>query len=292
MCVVLIRYTLCREGPAAKRPMPSASPQAWTSSDDANSMHPNLKKYNSGKSGEVRGATMGGSSNPPTPPMSDLRRVISGSSALPEATTLSKAAGWTTLHMQAADNGLHRVSGSILTPPSESNHDGLDRVISNMNARGPDGITPLMLAACNSNQYQDMPTQRMLIPGQQAAGRNLEQNVIFSNPMVAARGGYYGQAVSTKKESFLWQLLSLGADHSLKSFSAEETALHMASRSGLEENVRILLQAGADPNSGDNIGATPLHAAVAVGSIPVVQVSFKANGSYDKTNSHCCWEQH
>lgn len=167
------------------------------------------------------------------------------------------------LHRQAADTGVQRLNGSMLTPPSDSGGDGLDRVIANINAKGPDGITPLMLAACNRTTDYNSQGPQMPNP--------MDQGLLYANPM--AQGGYYGIPASGKPESFLCQLLSLGADHQAKTFSSEETALHLAARCGLAENVRLLLQFGADINSGDVIGATPLHAAVASGAATVVQVS-------------------
>jgi Notch-like protein len=52
-----------------------------------------------------------------------------------------------------------------------------------------------------------------------------------------------------------------------------ETSLHLAARYARADASKRLLDAGADANSQDNTGRTPLHAAVAADAMGVFQVS-------------------
>eukprot|EP00117_Sycon_ciliatum_P048509 scpid7645/ scgid34528/ Neurogenic locus Notch protein; Processed neurogenic locus Notch protein len=195
-------------------------------------------------------------------------------------------ANWSTLHKQAASGGGvgGHLSGPILTPPSDTSSEDLDRVLSNVNSRGPDGITPLMLAACNPSQYADMkphhahrmmPPQSHLPPGM---GNPLDPHgIMFANPMAmtamttAHSELFYGMGPAAP-ESFLQRLLTMGADCNARTYSMQETALHLAARCGVADNVNVLLHYGADPNAVDKYGASPLHAAVSAGATAVVQV--------------------
>lgn len=53
-----------------------------------------------------------------------------------------------------------------------------------------------------------------------------------------------------------------------------ETALHLAARYARSDAAKRLLEASADANIQDNMGRTPLHAAVAADAQGVFQVSF------------------
>lgn len=55
-----------------------------------------------------------------------------------------------------------------------------------------------------------------------------------------------------------------------------ETALHLAARYSRSDAAKRLLEAGADANIQDNMGRTPLHAAVAADAQGVFQVGSRA----------------
>lgn len=55
-----------------------------------------------------------------------------------------------------------------------------------------------------------------------------------------------------------------------------ETALHLAARYARSDAAKRLLEASADANIQDNMGRTPLHAAVAADAQGVFQVGFKS----------------
>lgn len=54
---------------------------------------------------------------------------------------------------------------------------------------------------------------------------------------------------------------------------AGETSLHLAARYARADAAKVLLDAGADPNTQDSTGRTPLHTAVAADAQGVFQVS-------------------
>lgn len=55
-------------------------------------------------------------------------------------------------------------------------------------------------------------------------------------------------------------------------FFVGETPLHLAARYSRSDAAKRLLDAGADPNMPDNLGRTPLHAAVTADAVGVFQV--------------------
>lgn len=64
---------------------------------------------------------------------------------------------------------------------------------------------------------------------------------------------------------YLQQLLAHGAKVDVASYSTGETPLAEAVLSGRDEQFRMLLAAGADPNHADEMGNTPLHVAGKLG---------------------------
>lgn len=61
--------------------------------------------------------------------------------------------------------------------------------------------------------------------------------------------------------------------------------LHVAATRGDREAVRVLLEAGADPNAVGEVGCTPLHRALEQKHVQVARMLVVAGGSLDVRNS-------
>lgn len=107
-----------------------------------------------------------------------------------------------------------------------------------MDARGPCGMTPLMVAAVRG--------------GGMDTGEDEEED---------------GTA------AVIADLVAQGAELNATMDKTGETSLHLAARYARADAAKRLLDAGADANSQDNTGRTPLHAAVAADAMGVFQVS-------------------
>ncbi|AWP07533.1 putative neurogenic locus notch -like protein 1-like [Scophthalmus maximus] len=138
---------------------------------------------------------------------------------------------WTQQHLDAADL---RIASIAPTPPQgEIESDSMD-----VNVRGPDGFTPLMIASCSGGGLE--------------TGNSEEEEDASANVI----------------NDFIYQ----GANLHNQTDRTGETALHLAARYARSDAAKRLLEASADANIQDNMGRTPLHAAVAADAQGVFQI--------------------
>lgn len=123
---------------------------------------------------------------------------------------------------------------AMMTPPTH--HDGGHN---DVDVRGPCGMTPLMVAAVRGG------------------GLDSGEDVDSTDDTTA-------QIIS--------ELVAQGAELNATMDKTGETSLHLAARYARADAAKRLLDAGADANSQDNTGRTPLHAAVAADAMGVFQI--------------------
>lgn len=137
---------------------------------------------------------------------------------------------WTQQHLDAAE--IRRPdAGGVLTPPSLEHDQDVD-------ARGPCGMTPLMVAAVRGGGLD--------------TGEEEDE--------------------SDGTAAVIADLVAQGADLNATTDKSGETSLHLAARYARSDAAKRLLDAGADANSQDNTGRTPLHSAVAADAMGVFQI--------------------
>ena len=134
---------------------------------------------------------------------------------------------WTNQHIEVSEM---KLPASMLTPPQVDDHKR------DIDARGPCGITPLMLLVKKRRDSDD----------------NEEED-----PGLCAK---------------ISELIAQGADLNAKMDTTGETPLILAARNGRADAVKRLLEEGADVNCRDNTGRTPLHHAVAADAIGVFHI--------------------
>uniref|UniRef100_A0A3B3WMS5 Notch C-terminal domain-containing protein n=1 Tax=Poecilia mexicana TaxID=48701 RepID=A0A3B3WMS5_9TELE len=139
---------------------------------------------------------------------------------------------WTLQHHKAAD--------ITLTPPQAD----LDADCLDVNVKGPDGFTPLMVASLRNGGGPDCS--------------------LHADEEDESGGDEPGPSVIS-------DLIAQGANLMAQTDRTGETALHLAARYARADAAKRLLDAGADPNAHDNMGRTPLHAAVAADAQGVFQ---------------------
>uniref|UniRef100_A0A673LM42 Neurogenic locus notch homolog protein 1 n=1 Tax=Sinocyclocheilus rhinocerous TaxID=307959 RepID=A0A673LM42_9TELE len=162
---------------------------------------------------------------------SDTKRFRSEEQAMLDLDHQPDHRQWTQQHLDAADL---RIPSIAPTPPQgETENDCM-----NVNARGPDGFTPLMIASCSGGGLE--------------TGNSEEEEDASANVI----------------NDFIYQ----GANLHNQTDRTGETALHLAARYARSDAAKRLLEASADANIQDNMGRTPLHAAVAADAQGVFQI--------------------
>ncbi|MGH0171844.1 UNVERIFIED_CONTAM: hypothetical protein FKN15_061781 [Acipenser sinensis] len=141
---------------------------------------------------------------------------------------------WTQHHLAAAD--IRMPPSMALTPPQGE----FDNNCMDVNVRGPDGFTPLMLASF--------------------CGGGLEAEVVEE------------EDADDSSANIISDLIYQGASLAAQTDRTGESALHLAARYARADAAKRLLDAGADANTQENTGRTPLHAAVAADAQGVFQI--------------------
>ena len=144
---------------------------------------------------------------------------------------------WTAQHLSAADIKHPDILGALTPPQAEVTMN--ERMTSDVDVRGPCGLTPLMLASFRGG---GLDTTEL---NEEEEGENL---------------------------AIIQDLIAQGASINTQMDKTGETPLHLAARYARADAAKKLLDAKADANAPDNTGRTPLHAAVAADAQGVFQI--------------------
>ncbi|XP_006818662.1 uncharacterized protein LOC100378173 [Saccoglossus kowalevskii] len=142
---------------------------------------------------------------------------------------------WSKSHYDAAEVKVPPLLA--MTPPNDV--DDADGVQFEVNAQGPGGLTPLMLASAHG------------------CDEDMEE----------------------RSAAIIVDLLAQGATTSSNTKKTGETSLHLAARYSRSDAAKTLLMSGADANAKDLTGRTPLHAAVAADAMGVFQILLRHNST-------------
>jgi len=145
---------------------------------------------------------------------------------------------WTAQHFSAADVKNSDIMGALTPPQAEVMLQ--ERMVGDVDARGPCGLTPLMVASFRGGS---LDTGDMDMEGEEDSSNQAIQD-----------------------------LIAQGANIGIQMDKTGETPLHLASRYARADAAKKLLDAKADANAHDNTGRTPLHAAVAADAQGVFQI--------------------
>ena len=148
----------------------------------------------------------------------------------------------------------HIAAGTREQPLASCKTDPLDFLLgpkcnSDVNAADSRGVRPIHLAATLCEKR----IRRLLIEGADPDVLTVEGQSLLHTASRARQSNIVGLLIDLYVSRDLSRLI----DHVDKD---GRTALHYACRSGRVESVRILLNAGADPNSTDHKGMSPLDA--------------------------------
>jgi Notch-like protein len=134
-----------------------------------------------------------------------------------------------------------------------------------VDVRGPGGLTPLMVASAFDSQT--LFCQQSMINGNHypaSPSALLMENNCSSDGQV--------NSPAPTQSDIIQELINSGASHVMQAELTGETPLHMAARYSRADAAKRLLEAGANPNTEDLKGRTPLHAAIAADARGVFEI--------------------